>query len=59
MLRPDGLLSLTEFKVGDPDFIPLPELTASVQSAGFRCCGRRGVLFHYTLDCRKAVGNTD
>jgi hypothetical protein len=46
MLRPDGPLSITEFKVGDPDFISRPELLASVESAGFRCCARHGVLFH-------------
>ena len=35
--RPDGLLSIPEFKIGDPDSIPRPELLASVQPAGFRC----------------------
>lgn len=54
VLRPEGLLSITEFKIGDPDFIPLPELLASVRSAGFRCCARQGILFHYTVSCRKA-----
>lgn len=59
VLRPHGLLSITEFKIGDPDFISRPELTASVQSAGFRCCARHGILFHYTIDCQKAVRNAN
>jgi ubiquinone/menaquinone biosynthesis C-methylase UbiE len=54
-LRPDGLLSITEFKMGDPDFIPLPELLESVQSSGFRRCAQHGILFHYTVDFRKAA----
>jgi ubiquinone/menaquinone biosynthesis C-methylase UbiE len=55
VLRPDGLLSITEFKISDPDFIPLPELLASVESEGFRCCVQQGILFHYTISCRKAA----
>jgi ubiquinone/menaquinone biosynthesis C-methylase UbiE len=55
VLRADGLLSITEFKLGDPDFIPLVELLASIQSAGFRRCAQHGVLFHYTVSCRKAA----
>jgi ubiquinone/menaquinone biosynthesis C-methylase UbiE len=55
VLRPEGLLSITEFKIGDPDFIPLPELLASVESEGFQCCSREGILFHYTIGCRKAA----
>jgi len=55
VLRPDGLLAITEFKVGDPDFIPRPELLASVESAGFRSCARHGLLFHYTISFCKAA----
>jgi ubiquinone/menaquinone biosynthesis C-methylase UbiE len=55
VLRPDGLLSITEFKISDPDYIPLPELLESVESEGFRCCARHGILFHYTISCRKAA----
>ncbi len=57
VLRPDGLLSITEFKVSDPDYIPLRELQASVESAGFRRCSRHGFLLHYTLGFRKAAGD--
>jgi ubiquinone/menaquinone biosynthesis C-methylase UbiE len=55
VLRPDGLLSITEFKIRDPDYIPRPELLESVQAADFRCCARHGLLFHYTISCRKAA----
>ena len=55
VLRPNGLLSVTEIGIGDPDFIPLPELQSSVQAAGFQRCARHGRLFHYTLGFRKSV----
>lgn len=55
VLRPNGLLSVTEYKFGDPDFIPLPEVQSSVQAAGFQSCSRHGRLFHYTLGFRKSV----
>jgi ubiquinone/menaquinone biosynthesis C-methylase UbiE len=54
VLRPDGLLSATEFRLGDPDFIPLPELESSVEAAGFRRSSRHGCLFHYTLGFRRS-----
>lgn len=54
VLGPRGLLSVTEFKVGDPDFIPQPELIDSVQSLGFECRGRYGRFLHYTVNSRKA-----
>lgn len=54
VLRPDGLLHITEFKIGDPDYIPLPELLESVQSAGFRRGAQHGILFHYSVGFRKA-----
>jgi len=53
VLRPGGLLSVTEFRLGDPDVIPLHELQSSVQAAGFQQCSRHGRLFHYTLAFRK------
>ncbi len=55
VLRPDGLLSITEYKVGDPDYIPLRELQSSVESAGFRRSSRHGYLIHYTLGFRKTA----
>lgn len=54
VLRPDGLLSLTEMKVGDPDRIPMPELLKSVQAAGFRRCAQFGNLLHYAINFRKS-----
>ena len=55
VLRSGGLLSVTEFKLWDPDFIPLPELKSSVEAAGFRYYSRHGRLFHYTLGFRKSA----
>ena len=54
VLRPDGLLSVTEFRLGDPDSIPLPELERSVGAAGFRRSSRHGRLLHYTLGFRRS-----
>jgi hypothetical protein len=55
MLRPDGLLSLTELKLGDPDFIPMPEMPRSVQASGFRRYAQYGIWFNYTVNFRKPV----
>jgi ubiquinone/menaquinone biosynthesis C-methylase UbiE len=53
VLRQDGLLSVTEMRVFDPDAVPLAELQSSVEAAGFRRCSRHGRLLHYTLGFRK------
>jgi ubiquinone/menaquinone biosynthesis C-methylase UbiE len=55
VLRPEGLLSITEFKVSDPDFIPLPELLTSVESCGFQRCAQHGLVLHYTTSFMKAA----
>jgi len=54
VLCPDGLLSITEFKLGDPDFIPRPEMIRSAEDAGFRCCATHGNFLSYTINFRKA-----
>jgi len=54
VLRPDGLLSVTEFRLGDPDSIPLRELESCVEAAGFRRSSRHGRLLHYTLGFRRS-----
>lgn len=54
VLCPQGLLSITEFRLGDPDFIPKPEMIRSVEDAGFRCCATHGNLLCYTVNFRKA-----
>ncbi len=54
VLCPEGLLSITEFKLGDPDFIPEPEMIGSVEDTGFRCCATHGNLLSYTANFRKA-----
>lgn len=53
VLRPDGLLSLTEVKLGDPHRIPKRELQQLVPTIGFRHCAEFGNLLHYTINFRK------
>lgn len=53
VLRCGGLLSVTEFRIGDPHFIPMPQMLASVSAAGFRCTARHRGLLHYTLSFRR------
>lgn len=53
VLRPDGLLSLTEMRLGDPHSIPMPEMLKLVQAAGFRRCAEFGNLLHCTINFRK------
>ena len=55
VIRPGGLLSVTEMRVFDPDAIPLAELRKSVEAAGFRCGVRHGRFLHFTLGARKAA----
>ena len=50
VLKPGGLLSVTEHKVRDPDFIPLEEMKNLVQAGGFRMADSRKGLFTYTLN---------
>lgn len=53
VLRPYGLLSVTEFKLGDPDYIPQVELERSVGAAGFERCSCNSGLLQYTLGFRR------
>ncbi len=55
VLRKSGLLSITEIKLGDPDFIAKNEMTRMGQSAGFRLSTRYGGFFHYTINFVKQV----
>ena len=55
VLRPGGLLSVTEMRIFDPDSISLADLQSSVEAAGFRRCSRHRRLFHYTLGFRKTA----
>lgn len=52
VLRPHGLLSLTEQSL-DPDFIPLADLQALVESNGFRLEKTYGDSRNYTANFRK------
>ena len=49
VLKPGGLLSITEHKVNDPDFIPKEELVELVIQAGFKVSAARSGLLHYTV----------
>lgn len=53
VLRRNGLLSVTEFKLGDPDYIPQAELERSVLAAGFERCSWHGSLLQYTVGFRR------
>lgn len=53
VLRPEGVLTITEMKLGDPDFIPVNELLESVESEGFWCHSLDDAWFSHTLDFRK------
>lgn len=55
VLRPGGLLSVTEMRIFDPDAIALPVLQKSVEAAGFRRSSRHGRLSHFTLGFRKSA----
>ncbi len=54
VLRPGGLLSLTEMPAFDPDAISLADLRSTVEPMGFRLCTRHRRLWHYTVGLRKA-----
>ncbi len=53
-LKPDGLLSITEMSLGDPDYIRPAELADATRAAGFEVYARYSGLFHYTLNLGKA-----
>jgi len=55
VLRPNGLLSITELKLADPDSIPLADMLRLLETAGFQRCERFGRLTHYTINCRKVT----
>lgn len=61
VLRPQGLLSITEHPI-DPDFIPLVELRALAEEAGFQCeqvyC-ERGRSYTANLIKAESVQNMD
>ena len=54
VLKPGGLLSVTEMRVFDPDAISLADLQSTVEALGFQRCSSHGRLLHYTLGFRKA-----
>jgi len=53
VLRPGGLLSVTEMRLFDPDAIAPSDLRSSVEAVGFQRCSRHGFLFHDTMGFRK------
>jgi ubiquinone/menaquinone biosynthesis C-methylase UbiE len=54
-LRPNGLLSVTEYGIGDPHVIPVRELQSLGEAEGFELQERHRRLFHYTLGFRKVT----
>ena len=55
VLKKNGLLSITEFKLGDPDFIPENDVVRLARSAGFQVLAQYGGFFHYTTNFVKVI----
>jgi len=55
VLKKDGMLSITEVNLGDPDFIPMPELLILLEANGFTVRARHKRWFTYTVNCTKSV----
>ncbi len=55
VLKRNGMLSITEFKLGDPDFIGQNEMVNTVHSAGFHVCAQYRGFFHYTVAFARPV----
>jgi ubiquinone/menaquinone biosynthesis C-methylase UbiE len=53
LLVPDGILSITESKIIDPDFIPIAELIELVNQNGYKNIREYDDLFQYTVNFRK------
>ena len=53
VLKPGGLLSITEHKISDPDAIPKNDMLTLIKAAGFKLQAQYGVLLYYTINCRK------
>lgn len=53
VLKKNGLLSITEIKLGDPHFIAKDEMTRRVRAAGFSLIAHYGGWFHYTINFKK------
>lgn len=58
VLRPEGVLTITEMKLGDPDSIPANELLKSVEAAGFWCHSLDDAWFSHTLDFKKTPSSS-
>lgn len=54
ILKSDGVLTITEFKIRDPDFIPKDEMIRIAESAGLKVAKQYGGLFAYTLSLTKS-----
>lgn len=55
VLKKNGLVSITEFKLGDPHFISKNEMKRMLQSSGFRISTQYGRIFHYTINFVKLI----
>ncbi|HPQ67894.1 MAG TPA: class I SAM-dependent methyltransferase [bacterium] len=54
-LRPGGILSITENKYFDPDYIPSPDLERAAHKAGFNTHRTYKGLMQFTMHFRKSV----
>ncbi|MGD9162980.1 MAG: methyltransferase domain-containing protein [Desulfobacteraceae bacterium] len=54
VLQKNGILSITEFKFGDPDFISIEDLIKTVPSTGLKVHARYNGFFHYTANFIKS-----
>jgi len=55
VLKADGMLSITETNLGDPDYIPMPELLLLLEANGFSILKVYKKCFSYTVNCTKSV----
>jgi len=53
VLKPDGLLSVTEMRIPDPDAIAMNELKDIVEKEGYRVHSKNGRFINYTIGFHK------
>jgi hypothetical protein len=53
VLKPNGLLSVTEMRIPDPDAIAMDKLIDVVEKEGYRVYSRHGKYINYTIGFHK------
>jgi ubiquinone/menaquinone biosynthesis C-methylase UbiE len=51
----DGILSITESKIGDSDYIKMPKLINIINNSGFKNDKQFNEIFQYTVNFRKII----